>query len=133
MSYPKTGSDGSLYPLIEKLGIQMIPARPALVPIYTHSYGYRNLSGISFKAVLVRLLENNREIAAQTGDILLTHRAFSGPAILDISRYADKGHKLEINYIYPVTGQRAADMIKADFQGNSREASYIYIPHIQNP
>ena len=129
MSYPKTGSDGSLYPLIEKLEIQMIPARPALVPIYTHSYGYRNLSGISFKAVLVRLLENNREIAAQTGDILLTHRAFSGPAILDISRYADKGHKLEINYIYPVTGQRAADMIKADFQGNSREL-HTYISHI---
>ena len=129
MSYPKTGSDGSLYPLIEKLGIQMIPARPALVPIYTHSYGYRNLSGISFKAVLVRLLENNREIAAQTGDILLTHRAFSGPAILDISRYADKGHKLEINYIYPVTGQRAADMIKADFQCNSREL-HTYISRI---
>lgn len=129
MSYPKTGSDGSLYPLIEKLGIQMIPVRPALVPIYTHSYGYRNLSGISFKAVLVRLLENNREIAAQTGDILLTHRAFSGPAILDISRYADKGHKLEINYIYPVTGQRAADMIKADFQGNNREL-HTYISRI---
>ena len=129
MSYPKTGSDGSLYPLIEKLGIQMIPVRPALVPIYTHSYGYRNLSGISFKAVLVRLLENNREIAAQTGDILLTHRAFSGPAILDISRYADKGHKLEINYIYPVTGQRAADMIKADFQCNSREL-HTYISRI---
>lgn len=121
MSYPKTGSDGSLYPLIEKLGIQMTPARPALVPIYTHSYGYKSLSGISFKTVLVRLLENNREIIAQTGDILLTHRAFSGPAILDISRYADKGHELEINYIYPITHQKAADMIKAGFQGNSRE------------
>lgn len=121
MSYPKTGSDGSLYPLIEKLGIQMTPARPALVPIYTHNYGYKSLSGISFKAVSVRLLENNREVAAATGDILLTHRAFSGPAILDISRYAAQGYELEINYIYPITGQKAADMIKAGFQGNSRE------------
>ena len=121
MSYPKTGSDGSLYPLIEKLGIQMTPARPALVPIYTHSYSYKSLSGISFKAVSVRLLENNREVAAATGDILLTHRAFSGPAILDISRYAAQGYELEINYIYPITGQKAADMIKAGFQGNSRE------------
>ena len=121
MSYPKTGSDGSLYPLIEKLGIQMTPARPALVPIYTHSYSYKSLSGISFKAVSVRLLENNREVAAATGDILLTHRAFSGPAILDISRYADQGYELEINYIYPITSQKAADMIKAGFQGNSRE------------
>lgn len=121
MSYPKTGSDGSFYPLIEKLGIQMTPARPALVPIYTHSYSYKSLSGISFKAVSVRLLENNREVSAATGDILLTHRAFSGPAILDISRYADQGYELEINYIYPITGQKAADMIKAGFQGNSRE------------
>ena len=121
MSYPKTGSDGSLYPLIEKLGIQMTPARPALVPIYTHSYSYKSLSGISFKAVSVRLLENNREVSAATGDILLTHRAFSGPAILDISRYADQGYELEINYIYPITSQKAADMIKAGFQGNSRE------------
>ena len=121
MSSPKTGSDGSFYPLIEKLGIQMTPARPALVPIYTHSYSYKSLSGISFKAVSVRLLENNREVAATTGDILLTHRAFSGPAILDISRYAAQGYELEINYIYPITGQKAADMIKAGFQGNSRE------------
>ena len=121
MSYPKTGSDGSLYPLIEKLGIQMTPARPALVPIYTHSYSYKSLSGISFKAVSVRLLENNREVSAATGDILLTHRAFSGPAILDISRYANQGYELEINYIYPITSQKAADMIKAGFQGNSRE------------
>lgn len=129
MSYPKTGSDGSIYPLIEKMGIPVIPAKPALVPIYTHNYTYKALSGISFKAAQVRLLENNREIAADTGDILLTHKAFSGPAILDISRYAQKGHELEINYVYPVSLHEASDMIKSGFQGNSREL-HTYISRI---
>lgn len=129
LSYPKTGSDGSIYPLIEKLGIPVVPAKPALVPIYTHGYAYKSLSGISFKAVQVRLFENNREIAAETGDILLTHRAFSGPAILDMSRYAQKGHELEINYVYPVSLREADDMIKSGFQGNSRQL-HTYISRI---
>lgn len=129
LSYPKTGSDGSIYPLIEKLGITVIPAKPALVPIYTHGYAYKSLSGISFKAVQVRLFENNREIAAETGDILLTHKAFSGPAILDISRYAQKGHELEINYVYPVSLREADNMIKSGFQGNSRQL-HTYISRI---
>ncbi len=129
MSYPKTGSDGSIYALIEKLGIPVIPAKPALVPVYTHGYAYKSLSGISFKDVQVRLLENNREIVSKTGDILLTHRAFSGPAILDISRYAQKGHELEINYIYPVLPREASDMVKSGLQGNSRQL-HTYISRI---
>lgn len=121
MSYPKTGSDGSIYSLIAKLGININPCRPALAPVYIHNYSYRSLSGISFKNAHVRLLENNREVAAASGDILLTHRAFSGPAVLDISRYARQGYELEINYIPPVSLQAASDMIKSGFQGNNKQ------------
>ncbi len=131
MSYPKTGSDGSLYPLIEKLGIHMNTAKPALVPIYTYNYKYKALAGISFKNIQIRLLESNREIASKTGDVLLTHKSFSGPAILDISRYAQKGHELEINYVYPITQSKAAEMIKDTFQGNKKEL-HTYISRIFN-
>ena len=131
MSYPKTGSDGSLYPLISKLGIQMAPSRPALAPIYTHNYKYKCLSGISFKDIQIRLLENNREIASKTGAMLFTHKSFSGPAILDISRYAQSGYELEINYVYPITQGKASEMIKDTFQGNKKEF-HTYISRIFN-
>ena len=72
-SYPKTGSDGSIMPVIEKLGIRIVPQKPALAPVYVHSYPFRECAGISFKNIDISILENNREIASVNDDLLLTY------------------------------------------------------------
>lgn len=128
-SYPKTGSDGSICSIIDKLGIYTVPSAPALTPIYTHNYNYKKLSGISFKNIQIRLLENNRETAIICGDVLFTHKSFSGPAVLDISRYASPDCELEINYIYPISFDNAVSIIKKEFQSSSKEL-HTYISHI---
>lgn len=46
-SFPVTGSDGSLLPLLKKLGIPLVSSRPALTPIYVQDYPFASLSGIS--------------------------------------------------------------------------------------
>lgn len=93
-SYPATGSDGSMFPILAGLGLEIIAPRPALVPITVQDYPYEGLQGISFPNALVRI-----DGHPLTGPLLLTHSSFSGPAVLDQSRYARPGSLLEISYV----------------------------------
>ncbi|MBP3384630.1 MAG: aminoacetone oxidase family FAD-binding enzyme [Firmicutes bacterium] len=93
-SIPSTGSDGSIFPALEALGLEIVPLRPALVPLTVQDYPYSELSGISFKNALVTV-DGHRN----TDDVLLTHSNFSGPGILNLSRYAKPGSTLTINYL----------------------------------
>jgi len=108
-SYPSTGSDGSILNVLRNLNIEVVNPKPALVPIHVHDYPYETLAGISFKNVKVSLIlqskstgsdrKHHRTIVADLqDDLLLTHRNFSGPAILNISRYADMNQYLQICY-----------------------------------
>lgn len=93
-SYPNTGSDGNLFPLLKNLGLKIIPPRPALVPLTVRDYPYGGLSGISFQSVTAKL-DGHR----LTGDLLLTHGSFSGPVILNLARWAKPGSELKLCYI----------------------------------
>lgn len=93
-SIPATGSDGSIFPILEKLGLEVITPAPALVPLTVQEYPYGELSGISFKDALVTVDGHKR-----VDDVLFTHTNFSGPGILNLSRYAKPGSTLVINYL----------------------------------
>lgn len=93
-SYPATGSDGSMFPILEKLGLEVMEPKPALVPVTVQQYPYGELSGISFRNALVRIDGHSLK-----DDLLLTHSSFSGPAVLNLSRYARPGSSLKIDYI----------------------------------
>lgn len=93
-SIPATGSDGSIFPLLAKLGLEVVEPAPALVPLTVQEYPYGELSGISFKDALVTVDGHKR-----VDDVLFTHTNFSGPGILNLSRYAKPGSTLVINYL----------------------------------
>ena len=93
-SIPTTGSDGSIFPILEKLGLEVVDPAPALVPLTVQEYPYTELSGISFKNALVTVDGHKR-----VDDVLFTHTNFSGPGILNLSRYAKPGSTLTINYL----------------------------------
>ena len=119
-SYPGTGSDGKmLHILSEKAGLEITDLSPALSSIYIYNYPFSELSGISFENVLISIytdIENRTParknlLASTSGDILLTHNNFSGPAILNISEYAKKGYKLSVNFIYPLNNEKAFSLL----------------------
>jgi len=99
MSYPATGSEGDGYPLAKKLGHLILEPKPALTPVFVRDYQFSDLSGISFKGATLELYRNNKKIGETKGDLLLTHKNFSGPLILDFSRYIHKGDLIKINYL----------------------------------
>ena len=102
-SYPSTGSDGSLFDVLERdLSISMVPPRPALTPLNVYAYPYGSLSGIGLENIHMELRRNNKKTAESTGDLLFTHRNFSGPLVLNLSREISPGDEIIFNYLYPL-------------------------------
>lgn len=104
ITFPETGSDGSVFKILRNLGVEVTDVRSALAPVYVENYPYEELSGISLSDVTVTAFSSDAvntckgKAARMTGDLLFTHRGFSGPVILNISRYAEKGELLRIQY-----------------------------------
>lgn len=93
ITYKNTGSDGSIFPILEKLGVEIVPPRSALAAIDIIDYPYSDLAGISLSDVTL-----NGKSARITGDLLFTHTGFSGPAVLNISRYCEAGDNISISF-----------------------------------
>lgn len=111
ITYPETGSDGSMFELLKGLGLRITEPKSSLAPIYVKDYLYAELSGISVQDVSVTVsgrADAERDAKAGTkgkskpvsmrGDLLFTHEAFSGPVILNISKHAREGASLSICY-----------------------------------
>ncbi len=86
-SYPKTGSSGDFYHILNNLGHKVVKARPALVPIYFKNDIGLDLKGLSFKNVSLSLIVDNKEVCRELGDVVFGENVISGPAALNISRY----------------------------------------------
>ena len=50
----------------------------------------------------MELRRNNKKTAESTGDLLFTHRNFSGPLVLNLSREISPGDEIIFNYLYPL-------------------------------
>ncbi|MEG1008294.1 MAG: NAD(P)/FAD-dependent oxidoreductase [Clostridia bacterium] len=83
MSYKKTGSDGSFFDIIKKLGHNIIDLKPALVGLKAD--GDINLSGMNLKNVVVDLYNNDKKIYSDFGEMLFSHFGVTGPTILSLS------------------------------------------------
>ena len=84
LSLPKTGSDGAGFEFASAAGHELLPRYPALVPLHAGDPRWGELAGISLPATL-RAVRGERVEAEYTGDLLFTHKGFSGPVALDVS------------------------------------------------
>lgn len=65
-SYPSTGSDGSLFPVLRRdLGLKITPLHPALSSVKVKDYPYTALSGISFPNAQMTLWRDGKKQAKQ--------------------------------------------------------------------
>lgn len=84
-SYPATGSDGFGFKLAERLGHSIVNVRPGLVPLETKEDLVKGLAGLSLKNVRVNLIQGNKKMQSDIGEMLFTHFGVSGPLILEMS------------------------------------------------
>ena len=89
LSVPNTGSDGAGLTMVEALGHKVRTPYPALTPLTADPHPHADLAGI---ATTVTLSAPGSKPALRTTDaLLITHRGWSGPAVLDASHVAIRG------------------------------------------
>lgn len=133
-SYPTTGSDGSLFPILRRdLGVRITPLRPALSPVNVAEYPYGNLAGISFSSVEIDIFRKGKKVTEGIGDLLLTHSNLSGPAIINLSKYILQEDCLRINYLYPQSYQQALDHLKSVAKNNCGNLSNLLAQQFNLP
>lgn len=109
-SYPTTGSDGNIFPILEKdLGLRITELKPALCPIKAENYPFGDLAGISLNA------EIRSGAVKSYGSLLFTHDGFSGPAAINISGRLAQGDTITINFLGGEQGKHRAINYEAAF------------------
>jgi predicted Rossmann fold flavoprotein len=94
LSIPQMGATALGYQVARQFGLNMVKPRPALVPLVLGAKDqerYCGLAGVSAEVVASMNGQSFRE------KMLITHRGLSGPAILQISSYWEKGRKIRID------------------------------------
>ena len=120
-SLPKSGSDGSGYRLVEKLGHSIArPLVPALVPlVLEESHWIRELSGVTVPTTVTLSKASGKRIFSCSGSTLCTHLGLSGPAVLDISRHwliardTDSDVRLSINWLPDQTAETVDELLQS--------------------
>ncbi len=141
-SYPTTGSDGSFFNVLRNdLGIEITELKPSLTPIQVNEYPYAELSGISFENIHTSIWHkektapagSEKKIAETCEDLLFTHKDLSGPAVINISKYAKPGSKLKINYLHPLDYEQVLSRLKSAFHGAKGSAANILAAEFDLP
>jgi len=106
LSISKIGATDFGYSIAKQFGLNIIEPRPSLVPFAWNKKDlncFSDLSGISVDSLVDCSGKSFR------GNILFTHKGLSGPAILQISNYWNKGDEITINLL---PGLNLTDRIK---------------------
>src|SRR5258708_5049595 len=94
LSIPKMGATSFGYDLAQQFGLNIQPTRPALVPLIFSRQAqkeYCDLAGVSAEVIAGAGGASFRE------KMLITHRGLSGPAILQISSYWERGKPITLD------------------------------------
>ncbi len=90
LSYPVTGSDGSVFSVLQTMGIRIKELEPSLVPFVCTDKTIRDMQGLTLKNVEVVVTADKKQVYTGFGEMLFTHFGLSGPLILSASAYVTK-------------------------------------------
>lgn len=111
-SYPLTGSTGDGYKLAMSVGHTVTPIEPSLVPLVIRNNFVSNLQGLSLKNIAIKVLEDEKEIYSDFGEMLFTHYGVSGPVILSASSHmkkpAERNYRIVID-LKPALDEKTLD------------------------
>lgn len=125
LSYQSTGSTGDGYRLAESVGHSIIDIEPALISLVASNGFVPKLQGLSLRNISIKLLDGEKEIYSDFGEMLFTHYGVSGPVILSASSHMT--HPKEHNYkividLKPALDEQTLDKrIQRDFAENTNK------------
>jgi len=125
MSYPQTGSTGDGYALAQSVGHTVTPLAPSLIPLVCSNHFIPRLQGLSLKNTGLRVLDGEREVYRDFGEMLFTHYGVSGPMVLSASahmkRPEQKNYRLVLD-LKPALDEKKLDLrLQRDFKENNNK------------
>ena len=118
-SYPATGSTGDGYALAKAFGHSITAPKPSLVPFVTKEKWPSECMGLSLKNVTLTLMQKDKALYSELGEMLFTHFGVSGPLVLSASghiRDISKPHSIHID-LKPALDSKKLDLrIQRDFE-----------------
>ena len=120
VSYPATGSTGGGHRMAAAAGHTITPLRGSLVPLREKGNLCARMQGLSLRNVSLRVLEGNKTVYTDFGELVFTHFGVSGPLVLSASahmrRFGGKEYRLEID-LKPALDEAALDRrLLSDFE-----------------
>lgn len=122
LSFAKVGATAFGYEVARQFGIKRVETKPGLVPLtMANGKDFPALAGVSIDSAVSVKGQEFRE------NILFTHRGMSGPAILQISNYTQRGKPISIDLL-PETGEEA--ILHNAAESNQNTANFLgkYLP-----
>lgn len=121
LSYPGTGSTGDGYRFAAGQGHTVTELSPALVPFTTAEELVGDLQGLALKNIRARILEGEKVLYEEFGEMLFTHFGVSGPVLLSASSYVAARLKktplvLSLDLKPALTGEQLDARIIRDFE-----------------
>jgi predicted Rossmann fold flavoprotein len=123
-SYSPTGSTGDGYAFARALGHEIVPPRPALIPLETMEEWPGELMGLSLKNVTLNYYKGKKKLFSELGELLFTHFGLSGPLCLSLSSYLPDepmGQKIFIDLKPALSEQTLDNRLLRDFKEMSRK------------
>jgi predicted Rossmann fold flavoprotein len=94
LSIPKMGATALGYEIARQFGLKIVATKPGLVPLLLGGKDFRRFSDLAGVSAEVIATANDHAFREK---MLITHRGLSGPAILQISSYWEKGQAIQID------------------------------------
>ena len=121
-SYPNTGSTGDGYMLAESVGHTVTELKPSLVPLTSPDKFCAEMMGLSLRNVTIKLMDGEKVIYSEMGEMLFTHFGVSGPLVLSASSHIrdmqTNRYKLLIDLKPALTPEQLDARIQRDFAEN---------------
>lgn len=124
-SIPQMGATSFAYDLARHFGLKIVQPRPALVPLTLSGEEalFRELSGVA-TPVVTRVAKGPWGKAAFREAALFTHKGLSGPAILQISSYWNKGDSIGVDFL----PDAAPDLLTSAKKASPRSGVLRHLP-----
>ena len=120
LSYPLTGSTGDGFRLARELGHTVTPLRPSLVPLESDDGCCHELQGLTLKNVTLSVMDGEKRIFQELGEMMFTHFGVTGPLVLSASAHmpdAESGrYRLEIDLKPGLDEKKLDARILRDFE-----------------
>ena len=118
MAGASTGSDGSLFCIIKRLGHGIIKPLPALTSVKTGKHEFAGLRCVAEIKAYIDKEDEQILLESEVGELQFTEKGISGIPVMQLSgkiaRELDKGNKLyfKIDFCYDKSGEELEDILK---------------------